>query len=75
MPSATSKEVALLVERVNAEFAKLNGLSNDELRARTAAFKERIREQVKDGRTASPFCVRRSRTIHGWTSTSGSSAI
>ena len=42
------KEVAPLVERVNAEFAKLNGLSNDELRARTAAFKERIREQVKD---------------------------
>ncbi len=36
------KEVMPLVERANAEFAKLQGLSHDELRARSQALKARI---------------------------------
>ena len=41
------KELAPVVEQVNAEFAKLQSLSNDELRAKTINFKERIAEHLK----------------------------
>ena len=36
------KEVQPLVERVKAEFAKLEPLSNNDLRAKTTDFKQRI---------------------------------
>ena len=42
------KEVMPLVERCKEEYGKLQGLSNDELRARTAQFKTRIAERTKD---------------------------
>jgi len=41
------KEVMPLVEQTNAAFAKLSGLSNDELRERTNALKARIKERTK----------------------------
>ncbi len=42
------KEAQPLVERVKAEFAKLDGISNNDLRAKTADFKSRIAERIKD---------------------------
>jgi len=38
------KGVQPIVEKIKAEFAKLDGISNDELRAKTIAFKETIKE-------------------------------
>jgi preprotein translocase subunit SecA len=42
------KELEPVVAEVSAEFEKLQGLSNDELRAKTTYFKERIAEHLKD---------------------------
>ena len=42
------KEVQPMVERVKAEFAKLAEVSNDELRAKTVDFKQRIADRIKD---------------------------
>ncbi len=42
------KEVQPLVEQIKAEFPKLEGLSNDELRAKTDDFKRRINEKIAD---------------------------
>jgi preprotein translocase subunit SecA len=49
------KEVMPLVERANAEFTKLQGLSHDELRARSLALKARIASatEADDQRVAS----------------------
>ena len=41
------KEVTPLVERSNAEYAKLGGLSHDELRARSTALKARIADATR----------------------------
>jgi preprotein translocase subunit SecA len=41
------KEVQPLVDRTKEEFAKLSGLSHDELRARSAALKARVSERTK----------------------------
>ena len=41
------KELKPVVEQINAEFAKLAGISDDELRAKTAEFKSRIAEHIK----------------------------
>ena len=40
------KEITPLVDKINEEFAKLNSLSNDELRAKTAEFKNQITEFI-----------------------------
>jgi len=40
------KEITPLVDEINEEFAKLNSLSNDELRAKTAEFKNQITEFI-----------------------------
>ncbi|OAQ37956.1 preprotein translocase subunit SecA [Pedobacter psychrophilus] len=37
-----------LVEKIKAEYEKLSGLSNDELRAKTADFRNRIKEGLKE---------------------------
>ena len=42
------KEVQPLVEKIKAEFPKLQSLSNDELRGKTAYFKERIAAKIAD---------------------------
>jgi len=42
------KEVQPLVEVVKAEYAKLNGISNDDLRAKTDGFRQRIADKVSD---------------------------
>src|SRR5690606_21751999 len=42
------KEVQPLVDRIKEEFAKLAGLSNDELRARTTALKARVADRTKE---------------------------
>ncbi|HEX2616186.1 MAG TPA: preprotein translocase subunit SecA, partial [Flavobacteriales bacterium] len=42
------KEVQPLVDQVKAEFDKVGGLSNDELRARTTGLKQRIAERVQE---------------------------
>ncbi len=42
------KEVQPLVELVKAEYAKLDGISNDDLRSRTDGFKRRIAEKIAD---------------------------
>jgi preprotein translocase subunit SecA len=42
------KEVMPLVEQTNREFEKLQQISDDELRNKTLAFKERIAEGLKD---------------------------
>ena len=42
------KETAPVVEKVKAEWEKLPGLSNDELRERSNALRARIRERVKE---------------------------
>src|SRR6185312_2367114 len=38
------KSATPIVEKIKEEYAKLDGLSNDELRAKTIAFKETIKE-------------------------------
>ena len=40
------KEITPLVDKINKEFAKLNSLSNDELRAKTTEFKNQITEFI-----------------------------
>ncbi len=42
------KEIMPLVEKTKVEYAKLASLSNDQLRAKTAEFKKRIAEQLKE---------------------------
>ena len=42
------KESQPLVETVKAEFAKLEALSNDDLRAKTVDFKQRIADRIKE---------------------------
>jgi len=42
------KEVTPLVEKTKEEFAKLSTISNDELRGKTAEFKQRISEYLSD---------------------------
>src|SRR5258708_37052532 len=42
------KSLLPLVEKVKAEFAKLDGISNDDLRAKTIAFKEIISRGLAD---------------------------
>jgi preprotein translocase subunit SecA len=42
------KSIIPLVEKVKAEFAKLDQISNDELRAKTIYFKETIKEGLAD---------------------------
>ncbi len=42
------KELNPFVPKVNAEFARLQSLSNNELREKTTAFKQRIAEHLKD---------------------------
>lgn len=42
------KHIQPLVVRIKEEYAKLDGLSNDELRARTADFKQRIADYLAD---------------------------
>jgi preprotein translocase subunit SecA len=42
------KEVQPLVEKIKAEYPKLNDLSNNELRARTSDFRRRIAEKIAD---------------------------
>src|SRR5690606_33195400 len=42
------KQIMPIVEKVKAEFAKLSGLTNDELRAKTAEFKSRIAEHLAE---------------------------
>jgi preprotein translocase subunit SecA len=41
------KEIQPLVEEINAEYAKLASISNDELRAKTQVFRNRIAEFLK----------------------------
>src|SRR5690554_1697718 len=42
------KHIQPLVEKIKAEYAKLDSITNDELRNKTIAFKERIAEYLKD---------------------------
>ncbi|SEL79233.1 preprotein translocase subunit SecA [Parapedobacter koreensis] len=42
------KHIQPLVEKIKAEYVKLEGLTNDELRAKTADFKQRITEYLAD---------------------------
>ena len=42
------KSILPLVEKVKAEFAKLNQVTNDELRAKTLGFKETIKQGLAD---------------------------
>jgi preprotein translocase, SecA subunit len=42
------KHIQPLVEKIKTEYAKLESLSNDELRAKTADFKKRIKEYLAD---------------------------
>lgn len=42
------KHIQPLVEKIKAEYAKLESLTNDELRAKTADFKRRITEYLAD---------------------------
>ncbi|PWG79497.1 preprotein translocase subunit SecA [Pararcticibacter amylolyticus] len=42
------KQILPIVEQIKAEYSKLNGLSNDELRERTTVFKTRIREALAE---------------------------
>ncbi|MFY0643214.1 MAG: preprotein translocase subunit SecA [Bacteroidia bacterium] len=42
------KELFPIVDLVNAEYVKLQDLSNDELRAKTAEFKQRINDYLSD---------------------------
>jgi preprotein translocase subunit SecA len=40
------KELLPFVEKINAEYVKLSSISNDELRARTIAFREQIQNHI-----------------------------
>jgi len=42
------KHIQPLVEKIKAEYAKLNSITNDELRSKTITFKERIAERLKE---------------------------
>src|SRR3546814_11263111 len=42
------KHIQPLVEKIKAEYAKLDSITNDELRSKTIAFKERIAEHLKE---------------------------
>ncbi len=42
------KELNPMVGIINAEYAKISSLSNDELRHKTVEFKERINEHLKE---------------------------
>jgi len=42
------KHIQPLVEKIKAEYAKLDSITNDELRSKTIAFKERITEHLKE---------------------------
>ena len=42
------KSIMPIVEKIKAEYAKLGGISNDELRAKTVGFKETIAEGLAD---------------------------
>ncbi|HVV54924.1 MAG TPA: hypothetical protein VHC47_06360, partial [Mucilaginibacter sp.] len=42
------KSIQPIVEKIKEEFSKLDGVSNDELRARTIAFKEKIKEGLAE---------------------------
>ncbi len=42
------KQILPIVEQIKAEYSKLNGLSNDELRERTIVFKTRISEALAE---------------------------
>src|SRR5579863_5443309 len=42
------KSIEPIVEKIKEEFSKLDGISNDELRARTAAFKETIKQGLTE---------------------------
>src|SRR3546814_19420747 len=42
------KHIQPLVEKIKAEYAKLDSITNDELRSKTIAFKERIAENLKE---------------------------
>jgi preprotein translocase subunit SecA len=42
------KELSPFVGKINGEYVKLQSLSNDELRAKTATFKEEIRESLSE---------------------------
>ena len=42
------KSIQPIVEKIKAEFAKLDGISNDELRAKTIAFKETIKQGLAE---------------------------
>ena len=42
------KSIAPMVEEINALEPSMQALSDDELRARTAVFKERVQQAVKD---------------------------
>jgi len=46
------KEIMPLVEKTKVEYAKLSSLTNDQLRAKTAEFKQRIAEQLKEEEAA-----------------------
>lgn len=42
------KSIQPIVEKIKEEFSKLDGISNDELRAKTIAFKETIKQGLAD---------------------------
>ena len=42
------KHIQPLVDKIKAEYDKLQGLSNDELRAKTPEFKQRIEDYLAD---------------------------
>jgi preprotein translocase subunit SecA len=49
--SKSDRDVKMLqpiIGAVNEQFEKLQGLSNDQLRGKTAEFKARIREHLKE---------------------------
>ena len=42
------KEISPIIEKINTEFQKLQSISHDELRAKTAQFKARIKEYTSE---------------------------
>src|SRR5690606_36888983 len=42
------KSIRPIVDKINEEFQKLSGLSNDELRAKTINFKQRVQESLSE---------------------------